>query len=104
MKLADSYPVLRMDDCIDSLGDAAVLTTLGCNYGYWQIPVAPEDGDKTTFTTHMEPFRHLRIPFGLKGAPATIQRELVFPSLRGYRGCTSCPSDGASWSCAVPGM
>ena len=73
-KLADLYPLPRMDDCLDSLGDAAVLTTLECNSGYWQIPVAPEDRDKTTFTTHMGTFRHLRMPFRLHGAPATFQR------------------------------
>ena len=73
---ADSYLLPRMDDCIDSLGDAAVFTTLDCNSGYWQIPVAPEDWDKTTFTTHMGTYRHLRIPLGLKGALATFQRAL----------------------------
>ena len=65
-----------MDDCIDSLGDAAVFTTLDCNSGYWQIPVAPEDRDKTTVTTNMGTFPHLRMPFGLKGALATFQRAL----------------------------
>ena len=74
--LADSYPLRRMDDCVDSLGDAAVFTTLDCNSSYWQIPVAPEDRDKTTFTTHMGTFRHLRMPIGLRGAPATFQRAL----------------------------
>ena len=73
---ADSYPLPQMDDCIDSLGDAAVFTTLDCNSGYWQIPVAPEDRDKTTLTTHMGTFRHLRMLFGRKGAPATFQRAL----------------------------
>ena len=73
---ADSYPLPRMDDGIDSLGDAAVFTTLDCNSGYWQIPVAPKDRDKITFTTYMGMFRHLRMPFGLKGAPATFQRAL----------------------------
>ena len=69
---ADSYPLPRMDDYIDLLGDAAVFTTLDCNSGYWQIPVAQEDRDKTTFTTHMGTFCHLRMLFGLKGAPATF--------------------------------
>ena len=40
---ADSYPLPRMNDCIDSLGHAAVSTTLDSKLGYWQIPVAPED-------------------------------------------------------------
>ena len=73
---ADSHPLPRMDDCIALLGHAAVFTTLDCNSGYWLIPVTPEDRDKTTFTTHMGTFRHLRMPFGLKGAPATLQRAL----------------------------
>ena len=73
---ADSYPLPRMDDCIDPLGDAAVFTTLGCNSGYWKIPVGPEDRDKTRFTMHMGTFRHFRMPFGPKRAPATFQRAL----------------------------
>ena len=37
----DTYPLPRMDECIDSLGDAAIFNTLDCNKGYWQIPVHP---------------------------------------------------------------
>ena len=47
----DAYPLPRMDDCLDSLGDAEIFTTLDCNAGYWQVPVAPEDRDKTTLTS-----------------------------------------------------
>jgi hypothetical protein len=48
----DTYPLPRMDEYIESLGDATVFTTLDCNSGYWQIPVHPDDRDKTTFTSH----------------------------------------------------
>jgi hypothetical protein len=48
----DSYLLPRMDDCIDSIGDASVFSTLDCNSGYWQIPVSPEYKEKTTFTSH----------------------------------------------------
>ena len=65
-----------MDDCIDSLGDAVVFTTLDCNSEYWEVPVAPEDQDKTTFTTHCGTFRYTRMPFALKNAPATFQQAL----------------------------
>jgi hypothetical protein len=50
--IPDTFPLPRMDECIDSLGDAALFTTLDFNSGYWQIPVHPRDRDKTTFTSH----------------------------------------------------
>ena len=72
----DSYPLLRMDECIDSLGDATVFTTLDCNNGYWQVEIAEKDRDKTTFASHSGLHRFLRMPFGLKNAPATFQRAV----------------------------
>jgi hypothetical protein len=72
----DTYPLPRMDECIDSLGDATVFTTLDCNSGYWQIPVHPDYRDKTTFTSHYGTYQLLRLPLGLRNAPATFQRAI----------------------------
>jgi hypothetical protein len=65
-----------MDDCIDSLGDAVIFTSLDCNSGYCQIPVHPEDRDKTTLTSHYGIYRFLQLPFGLRNAAATFQRAI----------------------------
>ena len=72
----DSYPLPRMDECIDSLGDVIVFTTLDCNSGYWQVEIAEEDRDKTTFASHSGLYRFLRMPFSLKNAPAIFQRAV----------------------------
>jgi Reverse transcriptase (RNA-dependent DNA polymerase) len=79
----DSYPLPRMDECIDSLGDASVFSTLDCNSGYWQIPVDLLDKEKTTCTSHEGLYRFRRMHFGMKNAPATFQRfvDITFAGL-----------------------
>ena len=38
--------------------------TLDCNSGYLQVPVVPEEQDKTTFTTHCGTFRYPTTSWG----------------------------------------
>jgi len=72
----DAYPHPRMDDCLDSLGEANFFFTLHCNAGYWHIPIALEDRHLTTFIWHSGTFQRKRLPFGLCIAPATYQRAI----------------------------
>jgi len=72
----DAYPLPRMEDCLDSLGDAKVITSLDCTVGYWQVPLRKEDREKTAFTTHCGIYEWLAMPFGWTNARATFQRAL----------------------------
>ena len=76
MSTRDSYPIPRMDECINSLGDARIFSTLDAYSGYWQMNVAKEDRHKTAFVCHSGTFQCKRMPFGLTNAPATFQRAL----------------------------
>lgn len=42
----DAFPLPRMDDCLDSLSNASVFSSLDLQSGYWQIAMAPEDRAK----------------------------------------------------------
>jgi len=72
----DAYPLPGMEDCLDSVGDAKVFTSLDCTAGYWKVPLRPADREKTAFTTHAGIYHWLSMPFGLTNAPATFQRAL----------------------------
>jgi hypothetical protein len=69
----DVYPLSRLDECIGSLGDAQVFSTLDANSGYWQVSMHPDDRNKATFTFYVGIFRFERMPFGLRNANSTFQ-------------------------------
>nr|GEV27974.1 reverse transcriptase domain-containing protein [Tanacetum cinerariifolium] len=45
--------------------------------GYFQIPIDPQDQEKTTFTCPYGTFAYRRMPFGLCNAPGTFQRYMM---------------------------
>lgn len=67
------YPLLRMDNFLDSLGDSEVFTALDANCVYGQIPLISEDQYKTSFTTNMVTYMYKRMTFELINAPFTFQ-------------------------------
>ena len=46
---ANAYPMPRIDELIDQLGQAKYVTTLDLTRGYWQVPVAEKAREKTAF-------------------------------------------------------
>nr|GEU70125.1 reverse transcriptase domain-containing protein [Tanacetum cinerariifolium] len=46
--------------------------------GYFQIPIDPQDQEKTTFTCPYGTFANRRMPFGLCNAPGMFQRYMIY--------------------------
>ena len=72
----DAYPLPRIDEIMDSLGNAHWFSSMDLTSGYWQIKMKEEDKPKTAFISRQGLFKFNVIPFGLCNTPATFQRTM----------------------------
>ena len=70
--MSDVYPMLKVDEVRKS----TYILTLDLTRGYWQVPVAPKDWPKATFSTQFGLYQFNTMLFGLKGAHAAFQRMM----------------------------
>lgn len=73
----DAYPLPHLDDLLGAMSGACVFSTLDAANGYWQIPLADEDIDKTGFVTKYGTYEFTVMPFGLTSAPSCFQRTMT---------------------------
>ncbi|GJV52742.1 reverse transcriptase domain-containing protein [Tanacetum coccineum] len=69
----DHFPLSFMDQMLKRLAGNQYYCFLDGFSGYFQIPIDPQDQEKTTFTCPYGTFAYRRMPFGLCNAPGMFQ-------------------------------
>ena len=73
--IKDAYSLPHIEESLDCLNGAVILTLLDLKAEYWQVKMHEDSIPLTTFTVRPLGFYEcVRMPFGLTNAPATFQR------------------------------
>jgi hypothetical protein len=84
----DCFPLLRIDDTLDTLAGAKGFSIIELKSGYWRVDVHPDDKQKTAFSRGQGLWQFTVMHFVLCSAPDTFER-LMETVLRGltYNAC-----------------
>ncbi len=96
----DSFPLPRVEDCVDHVGNLKFVTKLDLLKGYWQVPLTERASEVSAFATPDAFLQYRVMAFGLRNAGATFQRLMSrvlinVPNCDAYLDDVVCYSD--SW-------
>ena len=75
--IKNNFPLPRIDNLHDRLGNTRYFTKLDLYSGYYQIPIHPGDEHKMAFTSRYSTYKFIVISSGLINAPATFQTTMT---------------------------
>ncbi len=70
----DSFPLPRIEDCVDRVGSAKFVSKFDLLKGYWQVPLTQRAQEISAFITSEGLYSYNVMSFGLRNALATFQR------------------------------
>jgi hypothetical protein len=73
----DHIPLPFIDEMLERLANHAYFCFLDGYSGFMQIPIHPDDQNKTTFACPYGRFAYRRMSFGLCNAPTSFQRCMM---------------------------
>ena len=82
----DPFPILRIDDCIDKIGQSKYVTKYDLLKGFWQIPLTDRAKEISAFVTPDRLYQYKVMSFAMKNFPAKFKR-LVNSLIINLAGC-----------------
>lgn len=65
-----------MNECIDTLSETNIFSTLDYNSDYWKISIDEQDREKSAFVSHHGLFQFADMPVLLANAPGAFQSAI----------------------------
>ena len=62
----NTFPIPRMDDCIDKIRKSKCITNFNLLKGFWQIPLTERAKELSSFVTPDGLYHYKVMPFGMK--------------------------------------
>ncbi|MEL7522628.1 MAG: reverse transcriptase family protein, partial [Cyanobacteria bacterium J06553_1] len=72
--IPDNYPLPRISDCVEKIGQSKFITKIDLLKGYYQIPLTERAKRISAFVTCDGFYQYNVMAFGLRNAPSTFQR------------------------------
>ena len=88
----DSYPIPRIEDCTDKIGQAKYVSKFDLLKGFWQVPLTERAKRVSAFATPNGLYQYRVMPFGMRNSPATFQR-LINRVISGLTRCEAYIDD-----------
>ncbi|MCO5599029.1 hypothetical protein L7F22_053128 [Adiantum nelumboides] len=76
LTIKNKFPMLRIEYILERLDGAKFFTKIDLKSGYHQIRIFEADIPKTAFRTERGHYKFVVIPFGLRGAPGSFNKNM----------------------------
>ncbi|XP_054281188.1 uncharacterized protein K02A2.6-like [Macrosteles quadrilineatus] len=90
------YPIPKIELSLAEIAGAKYFSKIDANSGFWQLNLAEESQDYTTFITPFGRYKFRKLPFGITSAPEEFQRRMS-KALEGAKNCLVHIDDCLIW-------
>ncbi|KAK3287950.1 hypothetical protein CYMTET_4558 [Cymbomonas tetramitiformis] len=77
LTVRNRFPLPDIQQMFDDMQGATVFSSADVRHGFWQMPMAEQDIEKTAFVSHYGSYEWLVLPMGLTNSPSTYQSMMT---------------------------